>query len=54
MKKVPSSENLHASLMDVRVVKALNIYDGITLFPEKLERANATLRRVGMPKGGLE
>ena len=40
--------------MDVHVDKALNIYDGITLFPEKLERANATLRRVGLPKDGFE
>jgi len=34
----------------VRVDKALNEYDDKILFPEKLEKANEMLRRIGLPK----
>ena len=34
----------------VRIDKALNKYDDIVLFPDKLERANEMLRIVGLPK----
>ena len=34
----------------VRIDKALNEYDDKILFPEKLEKANEMLRRIGLPK----
>ena len=34
----------------VIIDKSLNKYDGINLFPEKLEKANEMLKRVGLPK----
>jgi hypothetical protein len=34
----------------VKVDKLLNKYDEIVLFPEKLEKANEMLRKVGLPK----
>jgi hypothetical protein len=34
----------------VRIDKALNEYDNKILFPDKLEKANETLRRVRLPK----
>jgi hypothetical protein len=34
----------------VRIDKALNEYDNKILFPDKLEKANEMLRRVGLPK----
>lgn len=34
----------------VRIDKALNKYDDIVLFPDKLEKANEMLRTVGLPK----
>jgi len=34
----------------VRIDKSLNKYDDMILFPEKLEKANETLRRIGLPK----
>ena len=34
----------------VKVDESLNKYDEIVLFPEKLEKANEMLRRVGLPK----
>jgi len=34
----------------VRMDKALNEYDDKILFPEKLEKANEMLRRIGLPK----
>lgn len=49
MKKHPKSKSLFLSTESVRVDKALNVYDGIVLFPEKLARANKTLGRVGAP-----
>ena len=34
----------------VRIDASLDKYDDITLFPEKLEKANEMLKRVGIPK----
>jgi len=34
----------------VRVDKSLNKYDSKILFPNKLEKANEMLRRIGIPK----
>ncbi|HQF01569.1 MAG TPA: hypothetical protein PKZ05_05795 [Bacteroidales bacterium] len=34
----------------VRVDKALNKFDDKILFPDKLEKANEVLRKVGLPK----
>lgn len=38
----------------VRIDKSLNKYDDIVLFPDKLEKANAMLRNVGLPKQWTE
>lgn len=34
----------------VKVDKSLNKYDTIVMFPDKLEKANEMLRKVGLPK----
>lgn len=34
----------------VRVDKSLNKYDNVVLFPDKLEKANEMLRKIGLPK----
>ena len=34
----------------VKIDKSLNKYDDIILFPDKLEKANEMLRKVGLPK----
>ncbi len=34
----------------VRVDKSLNKYDDVVLFPDKLEKANEMLKKVGLPK----
>jgi len=34
----------------VRIDESLNKYTNIVLFPEKLEKANEMLRKVGLPK----
>jgi hypothetical protein len=34
----------------VKIDKSLNKYDDIVLFPDKLEKANKMLRKVGLPK----
>lgn len=34
----------------VKIDKSLNKYDDLILFPEKLEKANEMLRKVGLPK----
>jgi hypothetical protein len=34
----------------VKIDKSLNKYDNIVLFPDKLEKANEMLRKVGLPK----
>jgi hypothetical protein len=34
----------------VKIDKSLNKYDDIVLFPEKLEKANEMLKKVGLPK----
>jgi hypothetical protein len=52
MKKTKTSKISSLSSNDVRIDKALNAFDTINLFPEKLARANATLLRVGAPKEG--
>ena len=37
----------------VRIDKTLNEYDNKIFFPDKLEKANETLRRIGIPKQWL-
>ena len=34
----------------VKIDKSLDKYNDIVLFPEKVEKANKTLRTVGLPK----
>ncbi len=34
----------------VKIDKSLNKYDDIVLFPDKLQKANEMLRKVGLPK----
>jgi hypothetical protein len=34
----------------VRLDKSLNKFDDIILFPDKLEKANEMLRKIGLPK----
>jgi hypothetical protein len=34
----------------VKIDKSLNKYDDLVLFPDKLEKANEMLRKVGLPK----
>lgn len=34
----------------VKIDKSLNKFDDKVLFPEKLEKANAMLKKVGLPK----
>ena len=34
----------------VRIDNSLNKYDNIVLFPEKLDKANEMLKKVGLPK----
>ncbi|MDR2584695.1 MAG: hypothetical protein LBC84_00490 [Prevotellaceae bacterium] len=34
----------------VRVDESLNEYDNTILFPDKLEKANEMLRKIGLPK----
>ena len=34
----------------VRIDRSLNKYDDIVLFPDKLEKANEMLRKIGLPK----
>ena len=34
----------------VKIDKSLNKYDDIVMFPDKLEKANEMLRKVGLPK----
>jgi len=37
----------------VKIDKSLNKYDDIVLFPDKLEKTNEMLRKVGLPKRKL-
>ena len=53
MKKETKSNLAQVFSNEVRVDKALNTFDDVILFPEKLARANATLRRVGAPDDGI-
>ena len=34
----------------VKIYKSMNQYDNIVLFPDKLEKANEMLSKVGLPK----
>jgi len=34
----------------VRMDESLNKYDGAVLFPDKLEKANEMLKKIGLPK----
>lgn len=34
----------------VKVDQSLNKYDDVVLFPDKLEKANEVLRKIGLPK----
>jgi hypothetical protein len=34
----------------VSIDKSLNKYDDVVLFPDKLEKANEMLKKVGLPK----
>jgi hypothetical protein len=34
----------------VKIESSLNKYDDLVLFPDKLEKANEMLRKVGLPK----
>ena len=34
----------------VKIDKSLNKYNGIVLFPDKLEKANNMLKTIGLPK----
>lgn len=45
-----TSELKNRKIPIVRVEESLNKYDDMVLFPEKLEKANEMLRKVGMPK----
>ena len=38
----------------VRIEKSLNKYDNKVLFPDKLEKANEMLKKVGLPKQWTE
>lgn len=38
----------------VRVDQSLNKYDDVILFPEKLEKANEMIRKVGFPKQWID
>jgi|GEM_PF-397214 len=38
----------------VRIDKSLNKYDDIVLFPDKLEKANKLLGKVGLPKQWMD
>lgn len=45
MKQREISKNKNA-----KIDKSLNKYSNVVLFPEKLAKANETLKRVGLPK----
>jgi hypothetical protein len=45
-----TSELKNRKIPIVRVEESLNKYDDMVLFPEKLEKANEMLRKVGLPK----
>jgi hypothetical protein len=34
----------------VKIDKSLNKFDDVILFPEKLEKANEMLKKIGLPK----
>ena len=38
----------------VRIDESLNKYDNIVLFPDKLEKANKLLGKVGLPKQWMD
>jgi hypothetical protein len=50
-----NSNNLFADLKKrktpiVKIDSSLNQFDGKVLFPEKLEKANEMLKKIGLPK----
>lgn len=45
-----SSELKKRKIPIVKIDKSLNKYDDLILFPQKLEKANEMLRKVGLPK----
>ncbi len=49
MKKI-TTEIKKRKIPIVKIDKSLNKYDDIVLFPDKLEKANEMLRKVGLPK----
>ena len=50
-----SIEELNKSRLPiVKINKKLNVYDDMPLFQDKVEEANATLKRVGLPKMPLD
>jgi hypothetical protein len=46
MKKVKKSKEVA-----VRIDKSLNRYENKVLFPDKVEKANEMLKKIGLPKG---
>jgi hypothetical protein len=38
----------------VRIDTSLNKYDDMILFPDKLEKANEMLRKIGLPKQWID
>jgi hypothetical protein len=49
MKKI-TTEIKKRKIPIVKIDKSLNKYDDVVLFPDKLEKANEMLRKVGLPK----
>jgi hypothetical protein len=49
MKSVKNKEKIKS--VKVHIDKSLNKYEDKVLFPDKLEKANEMLKKVGLPKG---
>jgi len=45
-----NKKNYKTNLPKVRIDKSLEKYKDIVLFPEKLEKANKNIEKVGLPK----
>jgi hypothetical protein len=45
-----SKEIKNQNIPSVKIDQSLNKFDGIVLFPEKLELANKKLSKIGLPK----
>ncbi len=50
MEKKTERKNLISIFGNVIIDESLNKYDGVVLFPEKLEKANEDLKKHGLPK----